>query len=47
MPVLFSSGYAAGTIPGDFDGGHSPALVPKPYTPETLLRAVAEAMQRG
>jgi CheY-like chemotaxis protein len=41
--ILFSSGYAAATLPNGLSAG--PRIVAKPYEPETLLAAVAEVLR--
>lgn len=46
VPVLFCSGYAAASIPGQFGAG-GPRLIPKPYQPEVLLHAVGEAIAQS
>lgn len=46
VPVLFCSGYAATSIPGQLGAG-GPRLIPKPYQPEVLIRAVGEAIAQS
>jgi hypothetical protein len=44
MKVLYMSGYADDTVlrHGDFESGAR--LLPKPFTPDSLIRAVREAL---
>jgi CheY-like chemotaxis protein len=43
LPVLLSTGYDAGRL-GQGDLALFTGLVPKPYTPEEMLRAVRKAL---
>jgi CheY-like chemotaxis protein len=42
--VLFSSGYSADALPEPFLQAHGITLLPKPYSPSTLLNAVERAL---
>ena len=44
IPVLFSSGYSASTIPGEFTRKDAPTLLSKPYDVNDLLRAIEAAL---
>ena len=43
---LFASGYAADVLPQHFLAEHSLELLPKPYDPDSLLRAIRAALNR-
>jgi CheY-like chemotaxis protein len=45
-PVLFCSGYSAGTIQPEFFPGDEVKMLGKPYNPNELLRLVAELLQK-
>ncbi len=45
QPVLFCSGYSAGTIQPEFFPGDEVKMLGKPYDPAALLRAVGELRQ--
>ncbi len=45
-PVLFCSGYSAGTIQPEFFPGDEVRMLGKPYDPAELLRVVAELFER-
>jgi PAS domain S-box-containing protein len=44
LPVLFSTGYAADALDADFVRAHRFHIVRKPYSPNTLFRAVRNAL---
>ncbi len=46
-PVLFCSGYSAGTIQPEFFPGDEVKMLGKPYDPNELLRLVGDLMERN
>ena len=46
QPVLFCSGYSAGTLQPEFSPGDEVQLLAKPYNPNELLRRVAALLEK-
>jgi signal transduction histidine kinase/ActR/RegA family two-component response regulator len=44
--ILFMSGYGADALPGSFPSEWNVEILPKPFDPDTLLRAVRAALNR-
>jgi DNA-binding response OmpR family regulator len=45
-PVLFTSGYSASSLSEEFLNEHDVEILPKPFSPEALLRRVRDHLDR-